>query len=148
MGCCHTLLASCKRLTKATASSLNPSIQGQSVQFTATVSPVPPGSGTPIGSVSFLDGGSPLGSAPLSGGVATYSTTALGTGTHTITASYQGFEAFSGSSGSLTGNPQVVNPVSVPTTVTTFAPSTAYRGGAFNFTVTVYDQFSSKRPIR
>ena len=57
--------------TTAVVSSANPSVFGQSVTFTATVSPTAPGSGTPTGTVIFMDGSTVLGSPTLSGGVAT-----------------------------------------------------------------------------
>ena len=90
-------------------SSLNPSIYGQSATFTATVSPLGPGAGTPTGTVTFLDGGSTIGSGTLSGGVATLTISSLLAGNHTITTTYTGDGSFNGSAGSLTGNPQVVN---------------------------------------
>ena len=70
----------------ALASTPNPSVFGQSVTFTATVS----GAGAPTGSVTFYDDGASLGSGALSGSVATYSTSALTIGTHIITATYSG----------------------------------------------------------
>jgi len=72
--------------TVTVVSSLNPSTPGQNVMFTATVS----GSGpVPTGTVTFLDGLGTLASTPLNGsGVATYSTTLLGVGTHSISAQY------------------------------------------------------------
>ena len=76
--------------TTAVTSSVNPSVFGQSVTFTATVSPVAPAVGTPTGTVAFLDGGSPIGTSTLSGGTATFTTFALGVGTHIITTSYGG----------------------------------------------------------
>src|SRR5262249_37307258 len=48
--------------TTAVASSLNPSTFGQTVIFTATVTPVAPAAGTPTGTVTFFDGTAPLGS--------------------------------------------------------------------------------------
>ena len=92
----------------AVTSSANPSIAGQSVTFTATVPAVAPGGGLPGGTVTFLDGASSIGAGTLSGGVATFSTSALSIGSHTITTSYGGDGNFNGSTGSLTGNPQVV----------------------------------------
>jgi hypothetical protein len=71
-------------------SSANPSTNGQSVTFTATVSVNAPGAGTPQGTVNFNDGATFLGSGSLSGGIATFSTAALTVGTHAITASYAG----------------------------------------------------------
>jgi hypothetical protein len=73
--------------TTALTSSLNPSQVGQSVTFTATVTS---SSGTPTGSVTFLDGATVLGTAGLSGGVATFTTSTLTLGSHSITASYSG----------------------------------------------------------
>jgi large repetitive protein len=70
------------------SSSLNPSLVGNSVTFTATVtaSSIQPG-----GSVSFKDGATSIGSGTLNGsGVAVFSTTALAAGTHPITATYAG----------------------------------------------------------
>jgi hypothetical protein len=63
---------------------------GSSVTFTATVTPAS-GSGVPTGTVSFIDGSTKLGTGALNGsGVATYTTTLLSVGSHSITASYSG----------------------------------------------------------
>lgn len=70
------------------ASNVNPSYSGQSVTFTATVESEWDGSFG--GTVIFSDGGEPIGSAVLEGGVATFTTTALTEGTHPITAAYSG----------------------------------------------------------
>jgi Bacterial Ig-like domain (group 3) len=67
-------------------SSLNPSVYGNSVTFTATVTP----SSGPAGSVTFRDGSTVLGTQPLSGGHASYQTSSLAAGTHSITAVYGG----------------------------------------------------------
>ena len=71
--------------TTALASSLNPSVSGQNVTFTATVSP-----NTATGTVTFKDGSTTLGTGTLSSGSATYATTGLSVGSHTITAVYGG----------------------------------------------------------
>jgi hypothetical protein len=69
------------------ASSQNPSQFGQLVTFTATVT----GSGTPTGTVTFKDGAAVIGTGALNGaGVATFSTSALSVGSHSITATYNG----------------------------------------------------------
>ncbi|HXE06752.1 MAG TPA: Ig-like domain repeat protein, partial [Acidobacteriaceae bacterium] len=73
--------------TIALQSSANPSIAQSSVTFTATVSST---AGAPSGSVSFLDGTTVLGSGMLSAGVATFSTSSLAGGPHSITAVYSG----------------------------------------------------------
>ena len=49
--------------TTALTSSANPSVFGQSVTFTATVSVPGPGAGTPTGTVTFMDGATALGTA-------------------------------------------------------------------------------------
>ena len=59
--------------TTTLASSTNPSVFGQSVTFTATVTPAS-GNGTPTGSVTFYDGSTALGTATLSGKNATLKT--------------------------------------------------------------------------
>src|SRR5207247_1761140 len=46
--------------TTSVSSSLNPSVFGQSVKFTATVTANSPGSGTPTGKVTFKDGGTAI----------------------------------------------------------------------------------------
>ncbi|HEV3202381.1 MAG TPA: Ig-like domain repeat protein [Bryobacteraceae bacterium] len=66
-------------------SSLNPVATGQSVTFTATVSP-----SAATGSVQFLDGATLLGTAPVSGGSASLASTTLTVGSHSITAAYSG----------------------------------------------------------
>jgi hypothetical protein len=68
----------------------SPGTTGQNVILTATVSAVAPGAGTPTGSVTFLDGSTTLGTGTLSGGVATYSTSSLTSGSHTLKAVYGG----------------------------------------------------------
>src|SRR5262249_45529595 len=75
----------------ALASSANPSFYGQSVTFTATVSPVPYSTPAPGGTVTFYDGGTAIGTSNLSNGQATLPPALpLAVGTHVITASYSG----------------------------------------------------------
>jgi MYXO-CTERM domain-containing protein len=65
----------------------NPSGYGEVVTLTATVS----SSGTPAGTVQFMDNGNPLsGSVTLSNGVAILSTSLLSAGAHSIVAIYSG----------------------------------------------------------
>jgi hypothetical protein len=92
--------------TTAVTSSVNPSVPGQSVTFTATVTS---GASAPTGTVQFKDGAANIGSpAAIDGsGVATISTSSLTVGNHTITADYSGDTSFSSSSGTLTGGQQV-----------------------------------------
>ena len=90
--------------TTALTSSLNPSNFGQSVTFTASVTPQ--FSGTVKGYVTFYDGTTALKTVALSGGVAKFTTSTLTSGAHSITATYNGSTSFTGSSASLT---QTVN---------------------------------------
>ncbi|WP_246739021.1 putative Ig domain-containing protein [Bradyrhizobium aeschynomenes] len=90
--------------TVGLTSSQNPSQFGQSVTFTATVTPT-----TATGTVTFNDNGAPIGTGTLAGGVATFSTTALAVGGHTITASYGGSALYLAST-----SPGLAQTVNVP----------------------------------
>jgi hypothetical protein len=85
--------------TTALISSVNPSQFGQAVTFTATVTKQPGfATGTPTGTVNFLDGTTSIGNSPLNGGaVATLTTSTLASGTHSITAVYSGDTNFASS---------------------------------------------------
>ena len=75
--------------TTALASSQNPSIAGASVTFTATVASSV--AGTISGTVTFLDGATSLGTGAVgTGGIATFATSSLVSGSHTVTAEYGG----------------------------------------------------------
>lgn len=72
------------------------SVFGQSVTFTAMVTATSPGSGTPTGTVTFEDGANVLqANVTLSGGQATFTTSSLALGTHSITVVYSGDGNFS-----------------------------------------------------
>src|SRR5712692_6217132 len=79
------------------ASSANPAAFAQPVTFTATVAAVVPGAGTPTGAVDFLDGGTALGTASLTGGQATFTSSSLSIASHSITAVYVGDGNFNSS---------------------------------------------------
>jgi hypothetical protein len=80
------------------SSSSNPAAFNSTLTFTATLSVTAPGSGTASGIVSFSDSVSgTLGTAALSNGVATFTTTNLAFGSHVITATYAGNPNFNGS---------------------------------------------------
>ncbi len=86
--------------TTSLSSSQNPSNSGQTVTFTAVVtssSGAPP-DGEPV---IFEDGGAKIGTGNLSGGTATFTTSGLVVGAHTITATYGGDTNFGSSSASL-----------------------------------------------
>jgi hypothetical protein len=88
--------------TTAVVSSVNPSVNGQPVTFTASLGVLAPGAGTPSGTVQFLvdgaDSGTPV---PLSGGIASFSFSSLPIGSHTISAGYSGDGNFVMSTGTL-----------------------------------------------
>jgi hypothetical protein len=83
--------------TTTLTSSANPAAVGSPVTFTATVGSA---YATPGGTVTFMDGTTVLGTGNLSGGVATYTTSALGLGAHSITAVYAATGGFAGSTSS------------------------------------------------
>ena len=81
--------------TTALTSSANPSVVGRAVTFTAKVSVVAPGTGTPTGTVTFRDGATPLATVPLDAArTATLTTSALTVGAHALTVVYNGDAAF------------------------------------------------------
>jgi hypothetical protein len=121
--------------TTTVTSSRNPSTYGQSVTFTATVAIVAPGSGIPSGTVTFKDGSTTLGTVNFSSqGQATFTTSSLAAGSHSITAVYNGDSNFTGSTSSA-----LTQSVLLDTTVTVTSsnnnPSTY--GQAITFTATV-----------
>jgi hypothetical protein len=75
--------------TTQLGSSPNPAIAGQKVTLSAAVAETS-GSGVPTGTVTFYDGATSLGSGALSSGRATFSTSSLAVGSHSVTASYGG----------------------------------------------------------
>ena len=133
--------------TKVIAS-LNPSVFGQPVKFTATVSSG--GSGTPTGTVIFFDGSTSLGSATLVNGHGSISTPVLQAGSHSITAVYQGSLKFnSGISAPLQQNvnpatttsslASSLNPALITELVTYTATVASQYGGAVTGTVMFQD---------
>lgn len=129
------------RLASSTAtvlsSSPNPSVFGQAVTFTATVTAVPPATGAPSGSVTFQEGSIILGTANVTAsGIATFTTsTPLAVGPHTIVAVYNGDSSFAPSSSSSVT--QVVNQGATQTTLSASTnPSVFGQPVAFTATIT------------
>jgi hypothetical protein len=118
------------------ATSPSPSTVGQSVTFTATVTSQT--AGTITGTVTFYDNATQVGTGALTNGTATFTTTSLAAGTHSITASYPGDSNFAPSHSS--GAVQVVNGTSAAASTTTLTstpnPSTVGQSVAFTATVT------------
>ena len=123
--------------TTAVSSSPNPSVSGQTVTFSATVTNPFGGGSTPTGTVTFLDGATSLGTASLNGsGLATFTVSSLTVGSHTITANYSGDTNYGADAGSDSTSPQVVNKASSSTTVSS-TPNASVFGQAVTFTATV-----------
>ena len=119
----------------ATAASLATSTTatsfGQTVTFTATLTS---DGGVPSGIVTFLDAGTPIGQSALINGVATFSTSALAIGGHTIHAAYAGDGSFApASSGSVN---VTIAQTATTTNVATSASVTKY-GHMLTFSATV-----------
>ncbi|HZU24736.1 MAG TPA: Ig-like domain-containing protein, partial [Bryobacteraceae bacterium] len=87
--------------TTQVAAAPNPAAPGQSVTFTATVTPAPAGS-PPEEVLTFSEGSNVLAQVPVSSsGVASFSTAALSAGNHTITAAYPSDSLLTASSGNV-----------------------------------------------
>jgi hypothetical protein len=123
--------------TTVVTSHENPSVYGQKVWFTATVTPVVTGSSKPSGTVTFMDGTTVLASVSLnSQETASYTTTAfaLAVGGNSITATYAGNSDYAASTS--TPLSQTVNEDPTNATVKSSA-STAVVGQSVTLTATV-----------
>ncbi len=118
--------------TTALSSSLNPSLVGQAVTFTATVTSA--AGGTPTGTVTFKQGTTVLGTGTLSSGQATFTSTTLVAGTKNYTAAYGGDANYKTSTS--TALSQTVNKNATTTTVTSSLNPSVY-GQTVTFTATV-----------
>jgi hypothetical protein len=129
--------------TVGLVSSSNPVFSGNPVTFTATVSST---ALTPSGSVNFVDGQTLLGTVPLSQGTATYTTSTLAIGGHSITAVYGGDANYA----SLASSPvtQTVEDftISVSIPVGQSTSPTVLPGGSLNFNILVVPTFSATFP--
>ena len=124
-GAIYKLVDTRTTTTTTLGASPNPSVFGQSVTFTATVT----GSGA-TGTVTFKEGATTLGTGTLSGGTATFSTSSLAIGAHTITAVYGGDASFAGSTSPVLT--QTVNAtLSLQVTPATDMASLGNQGGPF-----------------
>jgi hypothetical protein len=112
-----TLTITQSSISGTIASSANPSLPGTNVTFTETLSAVLPGVGTPSGTVNFRIDGTIAGSGTLSGGVATFTTSSLTHGSHTVGGEYAGDLNFPGITNTLAQN-QSINTPPVATNLT------------------------------
>ncbi len=126
-----TVTSATTATTTTLISSLNPSVVGQSVAFTATVTAA---KGVPTGTVVFTVDGIAQAHMTLSNGKASYSTSALTSGSHVIRAAYSGDTNFiSSTSPALT---QTVNTAATTTALTSSLNPAPY-GQSITFTATV-----------
>jgi Bacterial Ig-like domain (group 3)/Galactose oxidase, central domain len=115
------------------SASPNPSVVGQNVTFTATVTVIGGITGKPTGSVSFTVDNSAPTVVNLTNGNCSFSTNSLTAGTHSIAAKYSGDSNFSGSSSSPFS--QIVKDKSA--TIVNVAPSPAVLNQDVTLTATV-----------
>ena len=119
--------------TVTLASSRNPAPVGSPVTFTATV---PAGA---TGTVQFLDGTTVLGPGTVSNGTASFSTTTLSVGTHSITAVYSGDATYNGATSSAVS--QVVQTIGGPqptfSVASTTGPQLIPPGASASYSITV-----------
>jgi hypothetical protein len=116
-------------ITVTLTSSVNPSNPGQAVTFSATVH------AGATGSVTFLDGTTVIGTGTINAaGVATFTTSTLANGSHSITASYGGDSAYNASTSAVLT--QVVGKIPTVTTIVASAPAQLLHMGV-TFTATV-----------
>ena len=120
--------------TTSLATSANPSLVGQSLTLTATVTSI---TANPTGNVNFMDGATLLSSVAVNAaGTAVYTTSTLTFGTHALTAVYVG-DSIHAASTSAVVNEQIVE--TAPETLTSSAnPATS--GTNVTFTATVAGQ--------
>jgi len=131
--------------TTTVTSTQNPSGQGQSVTFTANVAGPTGNTTVPTGTITFMDGTTSLGTGSLNASAqATYSTSLLSTGSHSITAVYGGDTNFAGSTS--TALMQTVNP---PSFTVSFNPTTVTinPGQTGTTTITVMPQYGFNQQV-
>jgi hypothetical protein len=104
---------------------------GQPVTFTITVSPLPPATGMPTGTVTLTVNGTPT-TLTLNGGQATFTTSTLPPGDIPILATYNGDGNFGGSNASFTQSVRIADTLNLTSSAN---PSTL--GQAVTFTATV-----------
>ncbi len=112
----------------------NPSTSGQSVSFTATVSPTVP-DGESVSLKDASNGNAVVASGVLTNGAATINVSSLSVGTHDLFAVYAGDATYATSQSSQVI--QTVNAISTTTTLADNGPNPSTGGQSVNFTVAV-----------
>src|SRR5581483_6361292 len=122
--------------TANVTSSANPSVFGQPVTLSTTVTATAPGAGTPTGTVTFFDGATQIGTATLNGsGVGSITVSTFSVGSHSITVKYGGDGNFNASQ-TAAATVQVVNKANT-TTVIVANPNPAFVHTTVTFTATI-----------
>lgn len=130
----QTVVVRAAAATSTTLSSSGASVvSGNLVTFTATVTSMV-GSGSPSGTVTFLDGTTTLGTGTLTGSTATFSTSGLAIGPRSITASYGGDSLFLASTSTPLAQTIVAATITLSATPTAL---TVQRGSTGTATITV-----------
>lgn len=124
--------------TVALVANPSPSVQDENVRLTASVVATAPGSGSPTGTVTFLSGGDPIGSAPLeasaSGSTAVLDLDDLPPGTHQLVATYDGDADYRGAESAPTSHTVIAGTaVAATTTALTSDANPATYGQAVRF---------------
>jgi hypothetical protein len=134
-----TVLLNSSGSTISLTASPNPAAAGQSVTFTATVVASAQGdTAVPGGTVTFYDGGTPLGTGTLSGSQASVSISTLSVGSHTITATYSGDSSFfQNTSAPVTEVINVAGPAPGYQVAANPTEATIERGQSVDFAVTI-----------
>lgn len=132
--------------TTTLSSSANPQTLGGPVKLAASVKPGS-GNGIPTGTVTFtIDAGTGVPEALNSSGEATYSTSTLAAGSHTVVASYSGDSNYSISSGTLTETINS-NVTAASITVVSGSGQTTSYGSAFAKPLLVIAKDASGNPV-
>jgi hypothetical protein len=128
------LLTSAAATSTTLAAAPNPALAGATVTLTANISPVPTGAN--LGTVSFYDGETLLGTANVnSSGAASLPITSLSAGAHSLTAAYSGNTAFASSTSSVLT--ETITTLTGTTTTLVAAPNPASAGESVTVTATV-----------
>jgi glycosyl hydrolase family 44/Big-like domain-containing protein len=142
-----TVFASAKINTSTSLSASAKQItSGGNLTFTARVAPQS-GSGTPTGTVSFLDAQSQIGSAALAAGSVQFSTMSLAAGTHTITATYSGDANNNASTSAATSVTVTAAPTPDYSLSMSSSALTVVAGATGNLTLTVTPENGFKSPV-
>lgn len=125
----------------ALVSSANPALVSSGITLTATVSS---SVSTPTGTARFYDGTTLLGSATLASGVATYATSSLSSGSHSITAVYAGDSNYTSVTSSAVA--QVVSDLNLEIASGGSSTAVVSAGGAATYHLTIAPSSGSTFP--